>query len=125
MKINIQAQNFTLTKAIRSHITRRLGFALSARSEYISHIKVNLSDINGPRGGVDKRCQIMVVLPKLPDVVIEDKEVDLYVAIDRAVDRASRTVDRRLNRRRDMFRAGRRSKFITPDELNDTNHLTI
>ncbi len=109
-----------MTEAIRAHITRRLGFTLSSHDEHIDYVKVRLSDINGPRDGADKCCQVMVVIPQLPDVVIEDKEVDLYVAIDRAVERASRTVNRRLNRHRDISRTRRGSKFIT-HELNDTN----
>jgi len=105
MQIDIQARDFTLTNALRIHIDRRLGFALSNRDSHIQHIIVRLSDINGPRGGADKCCHIQVVLPKLSDVVVEDTEVDLYVAIDRAVDRASRTVGRRLSRQRDNARS--------------------
>jgi len=110
MQLDIQARNFTLTSAIRGHVERRLGFALSSRDEYIQQIRVRLSDINGPRGGEDKCCQIQVVLPKLSDVVIEDTESDLYTAIDRAVDRASRNVDRRLSRHRDNQRSTYRSR---------------
>ncbi len=120
MQIEIQALSFPLTDAIRHHVTRRLEFALSARGENIQHIKVRLSDINGPRGGADKRCQIQVVLPHVPDVVIEDEEVDLYVAIDRAVDRASRTVDRKLNRHRDKSRSSGRLRYQTPTKISDT-----
>ena len=50
--------------------------------------------------GLDKRCHIQVVLEQLPNVVVEDVETDLYVAIDRAADRVSRTVERRLSRNR-------------------------
>ena len=35
-------------------------------------------------------------------VVIEDTEADLYVAIDRAADRAGRTLERRLARQREF-----------------------
>jgi len=105
MQIDIQARDFTLTNALRVHIDRRLGFALSNRDSHIQHIIIRLSDVNGPRGGADKCCHIQVVLPKLSDVVIEDTEVDLYVAIDRAVERAGRTVDRRLSRQRDNARS--------------------
>lgn len=105
MQIDIQAHNFLLTKALRGHIERRLGFALSTRGEQIQRIQVRLSDINGPRNGVDKCCQILVVLPHVPDVVIEDVEADLYTAIDRAADRAGRTVGRRLTRQRDRARS--------------------
>lgn len=114
MQINIQTRNFTLTGALKGHIHRRLGYALSSRDEHIQEIKVRLSDINGPRGGKDKCCKIHVILPKLSDVVIEDTETDLYTAIDRAVDRASRNVDRRINRQRTNARLTHR-----PIEQND------
>lgn len=104
MHIDIQARNFSLTNALSGHVKRRLGFALSSRDIHIQRVTVRLSDINGPRGGADKCCHIQVVLPQLPDVVIEDTEVDLYAAIDRAADRAGRTVDRRLARNRDRAR---------------------
>jgi ribosomal subunit interface protein len=105
MQIEIQARNFSLTQALRMHIERRLGFALATRYDHIKRILVRLSDINGPRGGNDKCCQLQVVLPGHADVVIEDTESNLYVAIDRAADRASRTVTRRLGRLRDKGRA--------------------
>ena len=100
MKIDIQARNFSLTDALRGHIKRRLSFALSTRGHHIQRVKVRLTDINCPRSGVDKHCHIQVALAHLPDVVIEDTEADLYVAIDRAADRASHAVGRRLARQR-------------------------
>jgi len=65
---------------------------------------VRLSDVNGPRGGVDKCCRIQIILKGLPDVVIEDVEADLYVAIDRATERAGRTVVRKVDRRKSLLR---------------------
>jgi ribosomal subunit interface protein len=105
MRIDIQARSFSLTEALREHVKRRLGYALSCRDEYIQRVIVRLSDINGPRGGDDKQCQIQVILKPLQDVVIQDTEADMYVAIDRAADRAGRTVGRRLSRQRDQMRS--------------------
>ena len=98
MQIDIQARNFSLTQALRNHVERRLGFALSTRYDRIKRILVRLSDINGPRGGNDKCCQLHVVLPGQADVVIADTQSDLYAAIDCAADRASRAVSRKLAR---------------------------
>jgi putative sigma-54 modulation protein len=98
MQIEIQARDFPLTEALAAYIERRISFVLSSRYDQIQRITVRLSDINGSRGGIDKRCQIQVTLPKLKDIVIEDTETDLYVAIDRAADRTGRTVNRRLTR---------------------------
>ncbi len=105
MQINIQARHFPLTESLRNHVRRRLRFALSNWDRYIQRVNVQLSDINGPRGGTDKRCHLLVMLPRLPDVVIEDTEADILVAIDRAADRAARTVGRRLTRSRDRRRS--------------------
>ena len=99
MQIDIQAMNFTLTDGLRSHVARRLAFALSARDEHIHRIKVRLTDINGPKGGEDMCCHIQVALNRLPDVVVKDTEADLYTAIDRAADRVGRTVSRQLARK--------------------------
>ncbi len=119
MQIDIQARNFSLTNALRGHIQRRLGFALGNRDDHIQRIMVRLSDINGPRGGEDKCCHIQVVLPQLSDVVIEDTEVDIVTAIDRATDRAGRTVGRRLTRQRDKARTNDRHELqslVMPSE---------
>lgn len=100
MEIEIQAMDFSLTEALQHYVNRRMQYAFSTRDRHIKCVIVKLMDINGPRGGNDKCCQIQVVLPAYPDVVVEDVEVDLYTAIDRAADRASRTVSRKVNRRR-------------------------
>jgi len=87
MQINIQARSFSLTDALRNHAERRLRFALTCCDSHVHRVVMRLSDINGPRGGADKRCHLQVVLTGLPDVVVEDTEANLYVAIDRATDR--------------------------------------
>lgn len=107
MNIEIQTRHFMLTEAINEHVQRRLSFALSSRFQQIKRIIVRLSDINGPRGGNDKRCHIQISLPRQADVVIEDVQADLYVAVDRAANRASRTISRRLSRLRRRARSGR------------------
>jgi len=65
---------------------------------------MQFSVINGPRGGVDKRCYLQVMLAGLSEVVIADIEADLYVAIDRAIDRAGRTVARKIERQKSLLR---------------------
>jgi len=120
MQISIQARNFRLTNAISSYVKRRLSFALKNRDEQIQRISVRLSDINGPRGGEDKCCHIQVVIPNLANVVIEDIEIDLYAAIDGAVDRVRRTVDRRITRQRDIKRTVDRSKMEYHLKLNSS-----
>ncbi|OYY95651.1 MAG: 30S ribosomal protein S30 [Hydrogenophilales bacterium 28-61-23] len=100
MQTDIQSQGFSLTEGLNNYVVKRLAYGLSRGDEAITRITVRLSDINGPRGGADKRCLIEVRLKTSPTVVIEDIETDLYLAIDRAVERAGRTLARRLSRQR-------------------------
>ncbi|MCK7502386.1 MAG: hypothetical protein MZW92_80365 [Comamonadaceae bacterium] len=52
-------------------------------------------------GGQDQRCVVQVKLDRLPKVVTEETQVDLGVAVDRALIRAGRaSVTRRLRRAR-------------------------
>ncbi|MBF0263733.1 MAG: HPF/RaiA family ribosome-associated protein [Gammaproteobacteria bacterium] len=99
MKINISTRKFTLTEALSSYAKKRINFALANKSEHIHRINMRLSDINGPKGGSDKRCHLLISLNGLPDVVIEDVQTDIYTAIDFACDRASRTVVRKIGRK--------------------------
>lgn len=110
MNYVIKTTNFSLTDALRDHAERRLRFALTFCDDRIHQIVMKLSDINGPRGGVDKCCQMQVVLDGLPPVIVEDTEADMYVAINRAANRTGRTVRRRLARRREKTGKGGPSK---------------
>ncbi len=102
MRIVIQANGFVLTEALRMYTEQRVATALGWAGDRMRKLAVSLSDINGPRGGIDKRCKIQVQLGGGQEVVIEDTEADLYTAIDRAADRADRAVVRRVERMRDF-----------------------
>ena len=119
MQIVTHTHGFAMTDALRHHVRQRLHFAFDRIGDRIRRVVVRLSDINGPRGGADKRCQLEVRLEQLPEVVIEDTQSDLYAAMDRAAERASRTVARRLSRERAHRRDG-----LTQRETASPEHLT-
>lgn len=100
MQLVIQARGLGLTGSVRQHIERRLAFALDWARFQVIKVSVRLSDLNGPRGGEDKRCQIQLTVPGKTGVVIQDTDASLYVAIDRATSRAGRILARRLQRQR-------------------------
>jgi ribosome-associated translation inhibitor RaiA len=98
MQIDIQTRGFSLTDALYSYSQRRVLGAMAYISGHVNRVVIRLSDINGPRGGADKCCRIQIALAGIPAVVVEDTEVNMYDAIDRAVDRARRTVVRKVDR---------------------------
>jgi len=101
MELQVQARQFHLSKELREHVERRINFALGHFDRRVSRVAVSLSDVNGPKGGVDKQCQILVHLRRGNPVKIEDLDVDFGAVVDRAADRAGRAVARRLQRRRE------------------------
>lgn len=100
MRVTIQTSGFDITSALRSYVEQRLATALGWARHHMRKLAVSLSDINGPRGGVDKRCKIQVRLAAGREIIIDGVEADLYAAIDRAVDRADRAVVRQVERTR-------------------------
>ncbi|MBI1397409.1 MAG: HPF/RaiA family ribosome-associated protein [Betaproteobacteria bacterium] len=107
MEIQVQSRGFCLTEALYEHVTSRAQHALGHHARRVRRVAVRLFDANGPRGGLDKHCAIRVHLDEVPVVVIDDCDEDLYAAVDRATQRASIAVDRKLTRRRDWSRGGR------------------
>ena len=114
MRIQIESPDFSLTPAMRAFMERRLRYHLTRCDDRIGLVEVHLCDVNGARGGVDKRCRIRAHLHGSTDVIIEDTESDLYFAMNRAAARAGRTAARRLARRL----APRRRKYIGLDAPN-------
>lgn len=114
MRIEIQANGFVLTEALKTYTEQRMAMALGWAGERMRKLAVSLSDINGPRGGIDKRCKVQVQLGRGQEVVIEDTEANLYVAIDRAANRAERAVVRRIERLRNFSHTRLATQVATP-----------
>ena len=95
--VNITIHGFTMTAAIRQHANKRLGFALDRLAGRVEHVSMTLTDVNGPRHGVDKSCVIRIAGAG-PEIVCGMVDSDLYRLIDRAADRAGRLVRREAER---------------------------
>lgn len=90
------ARDLELSHSLREFVEYRLAFALSRFQDRIRDVVVVLSDINGPKSGIDKRCLLKVRLRGLSELLIEETEADFQIAVNRAADRAKRTLVRRL-----------------------------
>ena len=88
----------------------RLEFALGRFAGRVRSVSVSLTDLNGPRGGIDKKCLIAVRLERPPRViVIEDVDADGAVVVCRAAERTARAVARAVDSTGD-WRAMARSR---------------
>ena len=99
MQIEIRG-NVNLSPALVQYVERRFRSALGRFRKRLPLVTVRLSDENGPKGGVDKRCQATLPMPPSTPVILEESHADLYTAIDYVADRAARAVTREIGRRR-------------------------
>lgn len=94
------ARDFVFSPALKEYIERRLNAALARARHRVGRIVVRLSDLNGPRGGRDKVCQVSIAMPGQPEVIVRKVQEDMYFAIDSAVSRAAHCARRLSSRRR-------------------------
>ena len=107
LSIEVRTRRFRPTPAIRAHVERELRKSLSRVRPRAGEVVAFLSDVNGPRGGEDKRCQIRARLASAGEVFASAVAADLYEAITKAAKRLGRAIlraagqggDRRLGRR--------------------------
>jgi len=102
MRIEIRGIPADATDGLESYAERRLRFALSRFSPRVGLVVARLEDANGPRGGVDKQCQVRIRLIPEGDVFVRGVDADWRAAIGRAVDRLGRAVARALESQQDV-----------------------
>lgn len=96
----------------------RLQFVLRRVQWLVPRATVRLSDVNGPRGGVDKRCQVELDTDGSGKVVITAQSRDWRSAIDTALARAARALLRLWQRDRSQVRnTPRNAPRHTPRDL--------
>ena len=111
MTIDMRALDFGLTRPISRHVGSRVEMALAPVSRWVRGVVARLEDVNADRGGVDKRCRLIVTLRHRGTVVTEATDLDLYAAVDAASTRLRRAALRAVKRphardRRDPQRPG-------------------
>ena len=85
---------------LRSMAERRVRFVMRRLAWLVPRARVLLSDINGPRGGVDKRCQVELKSDVLGTVVITAVARDWRSAFESALARAAQVLVRGWQRQR-------------------------
>ncbi len=83
---------------MRDLAIQRVQFVMRRLSWLVPRAKVQFADTNGPRGGVDKRCQVELKTDGAGTVVITAVARDWRTALDRALGRASRVLLRSWRR---------------------------
>jgi ribosome-associated translation inhibitor RaiA len=114
MRLEIRSRHIVITPELRAHCERRIHFALSRFGSSVVKVVARFSDVNGPRGGRDKRCLLEISLRQGAPVLIDSTASDLPACLDWAADRAGQAIGRELERTRATARASRRLSISVP-----------
>lgn len=83
---------------MRDAVERRVRFAFRRLKALVPRAEIKLDDINGPRGGPDKRCQIALRTDGAGAVVVSSVAKDWRCALDEALASAARLLLRTWRR---------------------------
>ena len=81
---------------------------LDRYSDRITRVEVHLNDLNGVKGGNDKRCLMEARLAGLGPVDVNHEADNLQVAIDAALEKLERAIEHKLGKVA-MTASGRRT----------------
>lgn len=95
MRLLIQTQGLLLSREDRDEIRARIHQAFARFGQKAIGASLHLQDINGPKGGHDKDCHLVVELED-STAVITDRGADLKSVVNRAVHRAVQTLRRQV-----------------------------
>jgi len=94
---------------LRDVAQRRARFVFRRLDWLIPRATVQLSDVNGPRGGIDKRCMVEIKSDVAGTVVVASVARDWRTALDKALARAARFLMRQRRRDSDNKRLRQRA----------------
>jgi len=115
MKVEVRFLGMDPSPAVKEYAARRVAIALGRRAAEIDEVLVRMGDVNGPKGGFDKRCQVML-RGRQVQVTVDALAPEATTAIDLAVAKADRGLSAELGRARTNRRArGRWFQLLLDD----------
>jgi hypothetical protein len=104
MKVEVRFRGVEASESLREHAVRRSHAGLSRFGAELEAVVVRIDDVNGPKGGVDKRCRVVVRGRRFSPLSFDGVSGDAWSAVDLALERITRAVGRELQRARSYRR---------------------
>lgn len=92
----------------RAHVGARLRRVLSRLPVNPVTAHVTFTDVNGPKGGNDIRCAVLIELPRQPSIRVERLASTPRLAFDASYDRVVRQLEEYRERRQNSRRHPRK-----------------
>jgi len=98
MTISIRVRGIEWTDELHKEVERSVAFAVDRYQTHVNHVSVYLVDLNGPKGGADKLCQMTAKLRSGDRVFILEKGSAIVPTVNSAVDRLRYRIGRGIRR---------------------------
>ena len=109
MQIQINSDHHThASPQLAAHIQSVVRDTLERYSDRITRVEVHLNDLNGHKGGTDKRCLMEARLAGFGPVDANHEAASLELAIDGAMGKLERAIEHKLGKI-EMTASGRRT----------------
>ena len=100
MRTDIRIRELRASSSLQKFAENRVQARLHRFAPELTLVALRLEDVNGPKGGDDMRCQVVVRSPRFGDMSVETVKGEPRSAIDTSLDRMAMAISRALDRRR-------------------------
>lgn len=116
MKLLLKARNIKLDPTTKAYLKHRASFAFARSRDLIRTLTITIADVNGPKGGSDKQCKVLIRTNNLSDIVITETQSNLKESIDRALTRSSQNFLQHLKRKKNLLKSRIKHHSLMPLE---------
>jgi ribosome-associated translation inhibitor RaiA len=101
MRVHVRCTGIEHAAGLVEHTKRRIHQHLSRFGHRLRAVEVRLADVNGPRGGRDKRCLVTAHGAGLGNLRVEELHEEPHIGVERALERLEEAVGRSIARVRE------------------------
>jgi putative sigma-54 modulation protein len=105
MELTITDLKIELSTENLSHIRQKILSMFNKFCDRVQVIKVTIDDVNGPKGGKDKYCRVVIYSKGMPDIVITDNQTSVMSAVNIALSRAKLSFLKKVKRQQKNYPA--------------------
>lgn len=113
VKIQIDYTNIDIKPSEKVLIKRQAELLFSKLEGLIQSVNIQINDANGPKGGVDKQCTVMINEKQSSSIIIKDSQSTTLHATRNALHRANHAFLRQ-RKRKQLFRRNARPDLPEP-----------
>jgi len=101
MRLQISDRSGRMTDEDQQAARQKILFELSRFSPVLDRAELTISDLNGPRGGVDVQCRCQVFPRQGEPLVVVNRDAEILPCITACAKRMGRAVARWVERKND------------------------